>query len=139
MRASFRPEFLNRIDENVIFNGLSKDNLRGIVVLEAKRLESRLAEKSMKMIVSDEALDFLAEVGYDAVYGARPLKRTIQKELENNIALGILSGEYADGDTIVVGIMNERINIRKAEPWEVAIDGSGQTSDAEESFAGGFY
>ena len=92
----------------------------------------------MKMIVSEEALDYLAEVGFDAVYGARPLKRTIQKELENNIAIGILSGEYADGDTIVVGVTNERISIRKAESWEVAIDVS-ETSDAEESFAGGFY
>ena len=136
----FRPEFLNRIDENVIFNGLSKENLRGIVVLEAKRLESRLAEKSMKMIVTDEAYDWLANVGYDAVYGARPLKRTIQKELENKMALGILSGEYADGDTIVVGVENERISIRKAQPWEIgAVDGDGETSDAEESFATGFY
>mmetsp|Transcript_1835 Transcript_1835/g.3956 ORF Transcript_1835/g.3956 Transcript_1835/m.3956 type:complete len:820 (-) Transcript_1835:52-2511(-) len=139
MRANFRPEFLNRIDENVVFNSLSRDNLRGIVVLEAQRLESRLAEKSMKMIVSDEALDYLAEMGFDAVYGARPLKRTIQKQLENNMALGILSGEYAEGDTIMVGVMDEGIHIRKAQPWEVAVDGSGETSDAEESFAGGFY
>ncbi|KAL7533569.1 hypothetical protein ACHAXR_005314, partial [Thalassiosira sp. AJA248-18] len=139
MRDNFRPEFLNRIDENVIFNSLSKDNLRGIVILEAKRLESRLAEKDMKMVVSEEALDFLAEVGFDAVYGARPLKRTIQKELENNIALGILSGEYEDGDTIMVGLMNERIHIRRAEPWEIAIDGADETSDAEASFAEGFY
>lgn len=139
MKAHFRPEFLNRIDDNVIFNSLSKQNLRGIVILEVKRLESRLAEKSMNMIVSDEALDFLAEVGFDPVYGARPLKRTIQKELENNIALGILSGEYADGDTIKVEVMNERISIRKAEPWEIgAIDGSTETSDVESSFAGGF-
>lgn len=139
MTAHFRPEFLNRIDENVIFNSLSKENLRGIVILEVKRLESRLAEKSMNMIASDEALDFLAEVGFDPVYGARPLKRTIQKELENNIALGILSGEYADGDTIKVEVMNERISIRKAEPWEIgAIDGSTETSDLESSFAGGF-
>ena len=91
------------------------------------------------MIVSDEALDFLAEVGFDAVYGARPLKRTIQKELENKVALGILSGEYSDGDTIIVGVMNERIHIRKAESWEVAIDSSGETADAEESYAEGFY
>ena len=135
-----QPEFLNRIDDQVIFSSLSRDNLRGIVILEAKRLESRLAEKNMRMIVSDEALDFLADVGFDPVYGARPLKRTIQKELENNIALGILSGEYADGDAIVVGVLNERINIRKAEPWEVgAIDGSTETADTEEtSFAGGF-
>ena len=133
----FRPEFLNRIDENVIFNSLSKDNLRGIVVLEVKRLEQRLAEKSMKTIVSDEALDFLAEVGFDPVYGARPLKRTIQKELENGIALGILGGEYADGDGIAVGIMNERIHVRKAQPWEFPVDA--ETADAEEgSFASGF-
>ena len=90
------------------------------------------------MTVSEEALDFLAEVGFDPVYGARPLKRTIQKELENNIALGILGGDFSDGDTIVVGVLNERINIRKANPWEVIIEGSGETSDAEESFAGGF-
>eukprot|EP00581_Thalassiosira_minuscula_P008541 CAMPEP_0183703314 /NCGR_PEP_ID=MMETSP0737-20130205/1095_1 /TAXON_ID=385413 /ORGANISM="Thalassiosira miniscula, Strain CCMP1093" /LENGTH=935 /DNA_ID=CAMNT_0025930043 /DNA_START=475 /DNA_END=3282 /DNA_ORIENTATION=- len=140
MRDHFRPEFLNRIDENVIFNSLSKENLRGIVVLEAKRLESRLAEKSMKMIITEEALDYLAEAGFDAVYGARPLKRTIQKELENNIALGILSGEFADGDGIVVGVTDEGIQIRKAQPWEVADDGSGETLDAEEaSFAEGFY
>jgi ATP-dependent Clp protease ATP-binding subunit ClpB len=99
-------------------------------------LESRLAEKFMKLIVTDEALDFLAEVGFDPVYGARPLKRTIQKTLENNIALGLLKGEYTDGDTVMVGVMNERIHIRKAQPWEV---GSGETSDAQESFAGGFY
>ncbi len=127
MRAQFRPEFINRIDENIIFNSLSKQNLRGIVVLEAQRLESRLAEKSMSMIVTEEALDFLAEVGFDPVYGARPLKRVIQKNLENPIAIGILGGEYADGDTIVVGVMNERIGIRKAEPWEIASDESHQS------------
>jgi len=124
MREKFRPEFLNRIDENIVFNSLSKENLRGIVILEAQRLESRLAEKSMSMIVTEEALDYLAEVGFDPVYGARPLKRVIQKNLENSIAIGILSGEYADGDTIVVGVMNERIGIRKAEPWEIASDES---------------
>jgi len=143
MRDNFRPEFLNRIDENVIFNSLSKENLRGIVVLEAERLASRLAEKSMKMIVSDEAYDYLSEAGYDNVYGARPLKRTIQKKLENNIAIGILSGEYADGDTIIVGVSDEGIQIRKAQPWEVeAIDGSAdETLDASEetSLAEGFY
>ena len=107
--------------------------------MEAKRLESRLAEKDMSMIVMDEALDYLAEVGFDPIYGARPLKRTIQKELENNIAIGILSGEYNDGDTIVVGIENERIQIRKAQPWEIgAVDG--EPAEAE-SFVGegGFY
>lgn len=137
----FRPEFLNRIDEQVIFNSLNRDSLRGIVVLEAKRLEARLAEKSMRMIISDDALDFLADIGFDPVYGARPLKRTIQKELENNIAIGILNGEYTDGDTIVVGL-NEigRIGVRKAESWEVSdvvVDGSSDTASLE-SYSSGF-
>jgi len=126
---------LNRIDENVIFNSLSKENLRGIVVLEVKRLESRLADKSMRMIVTDEALDYLVDIGFDPVYGARPLKRTIQKQLENNMAIGILSGDYADGDTIMVGVINDRIHIRKAQPWEVV----SEADTSVESFAGGFY
>jgi len=85
----------------------------------------------MKMVVSDEAYDFLAEAGFDAVYGARPLKRVIQKELENNIALGILSGEFADGDSIVVGMVDKVIQIRKAQSWEeaVAVDGNGGVPD----------
>jgi ATP-dependent Clp protease ATP-binding subunit ClpB len=136
MRAQFRPEFLNRIDENVIFNSLSQDNLRGIVALEAKRLESRLAERSMKMIITDDALNYLSEVGFDPVYGARPLKRTLQKELENNMALGILNGEYADGDTLMVGVLDGRINIRKALDYEIGYT----ESSGEESYeyAGGF-
>ena len=126
---------MNRIDENVIFNSLSKENLRGIVVLEVKRLESRLADKSMRMIVTDEALDYLVDIGFDPVYGARPLKRTIQKQLENNMAIGILSGDYADGDTIMVVVINDRIHIRKAQPWEVV----SEADTSVESFAGGFY
>ena len=126
---------MNRIDENVIFNSLSKENLRGIVVLEVKRLESRLADKAMRMIVTDEALDYLVDIGFDPVYGARPLKRTIQKQLENNMAIGILSGDYTDGDTIMVGVLNDRIHIRKAQPWEVV----SEAETSVESFAGGFY
>jgi ATP-dependent Clp protease ATP-binding subunit ClpB len=126
---------LNRIDENVIFNSLSKENLRGIVVLEVKRLESRLADKAMRMIVTDEALDYLVDIGFDPVYGARPLKRTIQKQLENNMAIGILSGDYTDGDTIMVGVLNDRIHIRKAQPWEVVRE----AETSVESFVGGFY
>ena len=95
----------------------------------------------MKMIITDEALDYLAEVGFDPVYGARPLKRTLQKELENNIALGILSGEYADGDTIMVGTIDGRINIRKVHDFELmAMTASDEASDTETaSMSGGFY
>lgn len=114
MKDHFKPEFLNRIDEYVIFNSLSKKDLRGIVKLEAKRLENRLAERQIKMAMSEEALDYLADVGFDPVYGARPLKRTIQRELETVVAQGILRGDYADGDTIVVDVLNGKIDVRKA-------------------------
>jgi ATP-dependent Clp protease ATP-binding subunit ClpB len=113
MKDYFKPEFLNRIDEHVIFNSLNKDNLRSIVKLETRRLEKRLADRAIKLNLSEEALDFLADVGFDPVYGARPLKRTIQRELETVIAQGILKGDFFDGDTIEVTVENERISIRK--------------------------
>ena len=114
MRDNFKPEFLNRIDEHVIFNSLNKQDLRGIVKIEIGRLEKRLAEKQISLQITEAALDFLADVGFDPVYGARPLKRTIQRELETNVAKGILGGAYGDGDTIVVDVANERLDIRKS-------------------------
>ncbi len=111
MREKFRPEFLNRLDEYVIFNSLSKDNLRGIVKLEAKRLESRLADRKITMELKQNALDYLADVGFDPVYGARPLKRTIQRELETTVAQAILRGEIKDGDAIVVEGGDDGISI----------------------------
>ena len=114
MKNHFKPEFLNRIDEQVIFNSLTKKNLRNIVKLETKRLERRLEDREIKLVLSEEALDFLADVGFDPVYGARPLKRTIQRELETVIAHGILAGEFFDGDTVAVGVANERISVRKS-------------------------
>ena len=114
MRDHFKPEFLNRIDENVIFNSLTKDNLRGIVGLETKKLEQRLAERSIRLQLSDEALDYLVNVGFDPVYGARTLKRTIQRELETVVARGIPGGDFGDGDTILVSIKNDRIDISRS-------------------------
>jgi ATP-dependent Clp protease ATP-binding subunit ClpB len=114
MKAHFKPEFLNRIDEHVVFNSLDKKALREIVKLEAIRLEKRLADKEIKLVLKDSALDYLADVGFDPVYGARPLKRTLQRELETVIARGILGGSYGDGDTIIVDVLNERLNIQKA-------------------------
>ena len=113
MKDYFKPEFLNRIDEQVIFNSLSKADLRKIVLLETKRLVARLGERKIELQLTDDALDFLADVGFDPVYGARPLKRTIQRELETVIAKGILAGEFYDGDLVVVDIVNERIAITK--------------------------
>ena len=113
MRSSFRPEFLNRIDEIVIFHALRRDELRRIVKLQVQRLEQRLSDRRMTLKIADAALDFIAEVGYDPVYGARPLKRIIQRQLETQIAKGILRGDYADGDTIFVDIENERLAFKR--------------------------
>jgi ATP-dependent Clp protease ATP-binding subunit ClpB len=109
MRNSFRPEFLNRIDEVIIFHSLDKKELRYIVQLQVGRLRERLSDRKISLKLSDAALDFLAEVGYDPVFGARPLKRAIQRELETQIAKAILRGEFNDGDTIFVDVQNERL------------------------------
>ncbi|OKH56060.1 ATP-dependent chaperone ClpB [Calothrix sp. HK-06] len=113
MRSSFRPEFLNRVDEQIIFHALHKSELRKIVQLQVERLRDRLADRKMSLKLSDSALDFLAEVGYDPVFGARPLKRAIQRELETQIAKAILRGEFNDGDTIFVDIENERLAFKR--------------------------
>jgi ATP-dependent Clp protease ATP-binding subunit ClpB len=118
LRSTFRPEFLNRIDEHIIFHSLRKDELRQIVKLQVKRLEKRLQDRKMTLKLSESALDLLAEVGYDPVYGARPLKRTIQRELETTLAKGILNGSFGDGDTIFVDVQNERLHFQRL-PAEV--------------------
>ena len=113
MRNSFRPEFLNRVDEQIIFHALKKSELRKIVQLQVHRLRERLSDRKMSLKLSDAALDFLAEVGYDPVFGARPLKRAIQRELETQIAKYILRGEFSDGDTIFVDVENERLAFKR--------------------------
>ena len=113
LRGHFRPEFLNRVDEMIIFHSLLREQLRDIVKLQALRLEKRLEERKMTLKLSDAALDFIVEVGYDPVYGARPLKRAIQKELETPIAKRILQGTFQDGNTIFVDIENERLSFKQ--------------------------
>ncbi len=113
LRSSFRPEFLNRIDEIIIFHALKKSQLRDIVKIQTKRLERRLQERKMALKLSDDALDFLADVGYDPTYGARPLKRAIQREVETQIAKSILRSEFTDGDTIFVDVENERLSFKR--------------------------
>jgi ATP-dependent Clp protease ATP-binding subunit ClpB len=113
MRTSFRPEFLNRVDEQIIFHTLQKKELRNIVQLQVERLKGRLVNRKMSLKLADVALDFLAEVGYDPVFGARPLKRAIQRELETQIAKSILRGDFNDGDTIFVDVQNERLSFQR--------------------------
>ena len=113
LRSNFRPEFLNRVDEMIIFHALRQDQLRDIVKLQLKRLEQRLEDRKMTVRLTDAALDFLAEVGYDPVYGARPLKRAIQRELETQIAKAILRGDFSEGDTVFVDVENERLSFKR--------------------------
>ncbi|PZL95135.1 type VI secretion system ATPase TssH, partial [Acinetobacter nosocomialis] len=98
----FRPEFINRIDELVIFHSLKKAQIRGIADIQLDRLRSRLVDRDMSLTVDDSAFDLLIDAGFDPVYGARPLKRAIQQQVENTLAQKILSGEFVAGDTILV-------------------------------------
>jgi len=104
VRAQFRPEFLNRIDEMIVFDRLTRENLRRIVEIQLESLHQRLSERRIELVVSGEAMDLLAERGFDPVYGARPLKRTIQRELADPLALRLLSGEFSEGDTAKVTV-----------------------------------
>ncbi|MBE9222998.1 ATP-dependent chaperone ClpB [Cyanobacterium stanieri LEGE 03274] len=112
MRDNFRPEFLNRIDEIIIFHSLQKSQLRHIVNLQVNRLRERLGEQKLSLDIADEALDFLADIGYDPVYGARPLKRAVQRYLETAIAKAILKGEFKEGETIHVTVEDERLALK---------------------------
>jgi ATP-dependent Clp protease ATP-binding subunit ClpB len=113
MRDNFRPEFLNRIDEIIIFHALTKAQLRNIVQLQVKGLEKRLADQKLALKISDVGLDYLADLGFDPVYGARPLKRAISRYLETAIAKAILRGEYQGGDTIFVDVEDERLTFKR--------------------------
>jgi ATP-dependent Clp protease ATP-binding subunit ClpB len=107
LESHFRPEFLNRVDEVIIFKALSPEVILKIVNLQIDELRKRLQEKKIEIEVSEEARKFLAERGYDPVYGARPLKRTIQREVQNPLAQKILEGEYKEGDTVKIDL-NEK-------------------------------
>jgi ATP-dependent Clp protease ATP-binding subunit ClpB len=116
MRSNFRPEFLNRVDELIIFHSLRQEQLRQIVKLQIKRLEERLSDRKMTLTLSESALDWVAQVGFDPVYGARPLKRAIQKELETPIAKGILRSEFQTGDRIYADVELERLVFKRRSP-----------------------
>lgn len=116
LRGHFRPEFLNRLDESIIFHSLRSDELRQIVELQVKRLLGRMESRKLGLELEVAALDWLANVGYDPVYGARPLKRAIQRELETPIAKAILAGTFPEGSVIQVKVENERLRFDVAEP-----------------------
>jgi ATP-dependent Clp protease ATP-binding subunit ClpB len=114
LRANFKPEFLNRIDEIIIFQNLSREHLQQIVEIQVRKLADRLAEKQIELVLADKARSFLAQKGYDPVYGARPLKRTIQKYLENPLSMEILKGSIQAGDRVSAEAQGERIGFKTA-------------------------
>jgi ATP-dependent Clp protease ATP-binding subunit ClpB len=114
MRRYFRPEFMNRVDDVIVFRPLTKPQLRRIVELQLDRLRELLAERRISLDVTEAAEDAVAEAGYDPAFGARPLKRAIQRLIQNPLALRILEGEFEDGDTIRIdrGAENELVFTR---------------------------
>jgi ATP-dependent Clp protease ATP-binding subunit ClpB len=113
LRDHFRPEFLNRVDEIIVFKPLTREQLNQIVEIQLQGLEQRLHDRGIRLEVADEAKQLLAERGWDPVYGARPLKRTIQRLVQDALALRILQGEFKDGDVVQVTIENGEIAFRK--------------------------
>ena len=113
MKKAFRPEFLNRIDETIVFAHLKQEEIRQIVDLMLKDLFKRLAERELSVEVTDEVKDHLAKNGYSEAYGARPLRRLIQRKIEDMLAEEILSGKYSAGDTIVIKLVDDKIAFEK--------------------------
>lgn len=123
VRSTFRPEFINRLDEVILFDRLQRKDMESIVNIQVERLRSRLADRKLKLDVDAAATAWLADAGYDPVYGARPLKRVIQRELENQLATQLLSGMYHDGETIFVTVEEGNLSIgnevRKKTPEQL--------------------
>jgi ATP-dependent Clp protease ATP-binding subunit ClpB len=119
LKQHFRPEFLNRIDETIVFHPLQKQQLTRIVDVQLEHLRKRLAARHLTLNITDQAKQLLAEEGYDPVYGARPLKRVIQQRVENPLAQRILSGEYADGDVVKVGVDSTKHDFKFGKGREV--------------------
>ena len=115
LKNHFRPEFLNRLDEIVMFKPLSKSDIRGIIDLLVKDINRRIEDKEISLTVTDKALDYIVEKAYDPVYGARPLKRYLQKNVETLLAKKMLADEVAVGDVLSLDVENDVLVIRKAD------------------------
>jgi ATP-dependent Clp protease ATP-binding subunit ClpB len=120
VEATFRPEFINRLDDIVAFHALDREHIGSIVELQAARLVGRLRERGIEVELSPAARELLGTLGYDPVYGARPLKRVIQKRLIDPLALALLQGEFAAGDTVVVDAADDELVLALAATPAVA-------------------
>jgi ATP-dependent Clp protease ATP-binding subunit ClpB len=115
LRAHFRPEFINRIDEIVFFHSLEKEHIKQIVDIQLRGLLKRLAERKITVELRDAAKDFLVREGYDPVYGARPLKRALQRRLLDPLALRVLEGSFHEGDTVIVDLAGDELDFVKGQ------------------------
>jgi ATP-dependent Clp protease ATP-binding subunit ClpB len=120
LRATFRPEFLNRVDDIVVFNSLGIEEIKRIVDVQLARLKNRLDEKHIAIELTDGARELLAREGFDPAYGARPLKRTIQQNVLDPLAMKMLDGEIKEGDTVTVGARRGEIIFESAHKAEAA-------------------
>jgi ATP-dependent Clp protease ATP-binding subunit ClpB len=120
LETTFKPEFLNRIDDVVIFHRLSREDISRIVDLQVELLTRRLEERGIEIELSDDARTLLGNLGYDPTYGARPLKRVIQKQLVDRLALALLEGEFGEGDVVDVDVSNGELAFSKAGERETA-------------------
>jgi ATP-dependent Clp protease ATP-binding subunit ClpC len=112
LKRMFRPEFINRVDEIVVFHSLNRDQVRNILEIELADVQTRLAEKEIVLEVSKKAKEHLIDIGFDVKFGARPLRRTIQREIEDPLAMDILKARFGAGSHIVVSVRNEKITFR---------------------------
>ena len=119
VRHAFRPEFINRLDEIVVFHPLGAAQIRAIAGIQVQYLQQRLAERDMKLSLSDAALVHLGEAGFDPVYGARPLKRAIRAQLENPLAQAILAGRFGPGDLIEVDLADGELGFERVLEGEL--------------------
>jgi ATP-dependent Clp protease ATP-binding subunit ClpC len=115
LRRVFRPEFVNRVDNVIVFRALSKDDITQIVELELDKVSQRLEEQEIFLTATQEALDKLAELGYDPEFGARPLRRVIQQKVEENLSDALLAGEFEDCEAIIVDVEDDEIVLRRGE------------------------
>jgi ATP-dependent Clp protease ATP-binding subunit ClpB len=115
LRQHFRPEFLNRVDEIIVFHALSREHMKVIIDIQLRGLMKRLADRKIKVELTESAKDFLVQEGYDPTYGARPLKRTIQKRVLDPLAVRVLEGEFAEGDQVTVGVERGELVFTKNE------------------------
>ncbi|MEW6001319.1 MAG: ATP-dependent chaperone ClpB [Nitrospirota bacterium] len=121
LKSFFRPEFLNRVDEIIIFNPLTREMLKQIVEIQIERMKTYIKEKDIDIQLTDKAKEYFADIGYDPVYGARPLKRVLQREILNPLALKILDGTFKEGDVVVVDFEDGRIKFTKEAVAEVEV------------------